>query len=616
MPPVSPLPVTRASARVRPVGALWRLRGYLKPFRVQMAVMFAAAFGAVTAEICIPLLTKAVVDGAIAHGARQLLIPLALAAVGLGMAEALLNLIRRWIQADAVASMEKTVRDDLYAHLQRLQASFHDNWQSGQLLSRATTDLSAIRRFAGFGLIFMVTNVMTFAAVVALLIHLNWWLGLVTGAVFAPVLPVCFRFEKRYRVLSRRVQDQQGDLATLIEEAATGIRVLKALGRGPLAGVRHGAQATEVYRTQVEKAGLLGSFWALLDLIPNAVIGIVIVLGALAVSKGSLTLGGLVAFITLALQLVWPVEALGYIIASGQEAATAAQRVLEIFDAQPEITDKTQDLDSERTVVHALRPAGPPPPQAARSTGRSRGHLVFDRVTFTYPGAAEPVLRDVVLDLPPGQTVVLTGTTGSGKSTLLQLVPRLADATSGSVRLDGTDIRDIPLARLRAAIGCAFEDATLFSASVRENVMFGAPDADEAAVEAALTAAQARFAYELPWGLDTRIGEQGMALSGGQRQRIALARAILAGPDVLILDDPLSALDVHTEERVTRALHEILAGATALVVAHRPSTVALADTVALLSGGVIAATGSHRHLLATSPEYADLMDVEDLEESA
>src|SRR6516225_8245505 len=611
MPPVSPALVTRASARVRPVGALWRLRGYLKPFRIQMAVMFAAAFGAVTADICIPLLTKAVVDGAIAHGDRRLLIPLALAAIGLGVAGALLNLIRRWIQAGAVASMEKTIRDDMYAHLQRLQPSFHDDWQSGQLLSRATTDLSAIRRFAGFGLIFMVTNVMTFAAVVALLIHLNWWLGLVTGAVFAPVLPVCFRFEKRYRVLSRRVQDQQGDLATLIEEAATGVRVLKALGRGRLAGVRHGAQATEIYRTQVEKAGLLGSFWALLDLIPNAVIGIVIVLGALAVSTGSLTLGGLVAFITLALQLVWPVEALGYIIASGQEAATAAQRVLEIFDVRPEITDKTQDLDTERSVVLALRPARPrtpgPPPQAARS---SRGHLVFDHVAFRYPGAAEPVLRDIVLDLPPGQTVVLTGATGSGKSTLLQLVPRLADATSGSVRLDGTDIRDIPLAQLRAAVGCAFEDATLFSASVRENVMFGAPDADEAAVEAALTAAQARFAYDLPWGLDTRIGEQGIALSGGQRQRIALARAILARPDVLILDDPLSALDVHTEERVTRALGQLLAGVTALVVAHRPSTVALADRVALLQDGVIAAAGGHSELMATQPAYAALMSME------
>src|SRR5579859_2847268 len=607
MPPVSPLLVTHASARVRPVGALWRLRGYLKPFRAQMIIMLAAALGAVTAEIAVPLLTKSVVDGAIAHGDKRLLIPLALAAIGLGAAVGLLNMTRRWIQARAVADIEKSIRDDLYAHLQRLQASFHDSWQSGQLLSRATTDLSAIRRFAGFGLIFLVTNVMTFVAVVALLINLNWWLGLVTGVVFAPVLPVCVRFEKRYRVLSRRVQDQEGDLATLIEEAATGVRVLKALGRAREAAARHEAQAAEVCRTQVEKAGLLGSFWALLDLIPNAVIGVIIVLGAVAVSTHSLTLGGLVAFITLALQLVWPVEAMGYIIASGQEASTAAQRVLEIFDTQPEITDKDHRQDhAERGGVRAIRPAFAP----------TRGHLVFDHVAFSYPGAAEPVLRDIVLDLPPGQTVVLTGATGSGKSTLLQLVPRLADATSGSVRLDGTDIRDIPLARLRAAVGCAFEDATLFSASVRENVMFGAPDADEAAVEAALTAAQARFAYDLPWGLDTRIGEQGMALSGGQRQRIALARAILAKPDVLILDDPLSALDVHTEERVTRALHQILAGSTALVVAHRPSTVALADTVALLSGGVIAARGSHQQLLASSPEYAALMDVEDLEASA
>jgi ATP-binding cassette subfamily B protein len=551
-----------------------------------------------TAEIVIPLLTKAVIDGPIAHGAKDLLLPLALAAIGLGGAEALMNLIRRWIQASAVAEIEKSIRDDLYAHLQRLQVSFHDRWQSGQLLSRATTDLSSIRRFAGFGLIFLVTNVMTFVAVVALLIRLNWWLGLVTGAIFAPVLPVCIRFEKRYRVLSRRVQDQQGDLATLVEEAATGIRVLKALGRRREAAARHDAQAAEICRTQVEKAGLLGSFWALLDLIPNAVIGVVIVLGAIAVSSHALTLGGLVAFITLALLLVWPVEALGYIIASGQEAATAAQRVLEIFDTQPEI----KDHHSERAVVLPVQQVRQP-----------RGHLVFDHVAFCYPDTDEPVLRDVVLELEPGQTLVLTGATGSGKSTLLQLVPRLADVSSGSVRLDGTDVRDIPLRRLRTAVSCAFEDATLFSASVRENVMLGAPGADDDAVEAALTAAQARFAYDLPWGIDTRIGEQGMALSGGQRQRIALARAILAGPEVLLLDDPLSALDVHTEERVTRALHEILAGSTALVVAHRPSTVALADKVALLSGGVIAASGSHRELLAANQEYADLMDVEGLE---
>jgi ATP-binding cassette subfamily B protein len=556
--------------------------------------MIAAAIGAAAAEIAIPLLIKSVIDGAIAHHERGLLIPLGLAAIGLGAADAMLNLIRRWVQANAVAEMEKNIRDDLYAHLQRLEPAFHDGWQSGQLLSRATTDLSSIRRFAGFGIVFLLISILTFAAVTVLLIKLNWWLGLVTGCMFVPVLAFCTRFERKYKVLSRRVQDQEGDLATLIEEAATGVRVLKALGRAPEAAAGHAAQATEVYRTQVAKARLLGGFWSVLDLIPNAAIALIVVLGAIAVSQHTLSLGGLVAFITLALQLVWPIEALGYIIASGEEAATAAQRVLEIFDTPPEIKSSTGS--SERAVV---------PPRSASLSG----HLRFEHVSFSYPGSQGPVLRDVELDLARGETLVLTGATGSGKTTLLQLVPRLADVTSGRILLGGTDIRDLPLPALRAAVGCAFEEATLFSASVRENVTFGAADASEQDIEAVLTAAQARFAYDLPWGLDTRIGEQGMALSGGQRQRVALARAILARPEVLVLDDPLSALDVHTEERVTRALSEILTDTTALVVAHRPSTVALADRVALLDGGVITATGTHRELMAAQPAYAALMSM-------
>jgi ATP-binding cassette, subfamily B, bacterial len=581
----------------RPVAALWRLRPYLRPYRSQLTGMIAAAIGATAAEIAIPLLTKSVIDGAIAHQERGLLIPLGLAAIGLGAATAVLNLIRRWVQANAVAEMEKNIRDDLYAHLQRLDPAFHDGWQSGQLLSRATTDLSSIRRFAGFGIVFLLISILTFAAVTVLLIRLNWWLGLVTGCMFVPVLAFCTRFEREYKVLSRRVQDQEGDLATLIEEAATGVRVLKALGRAPEAAAGHAAQATEVYRTQVAKARLLGGFWSVLDLIPNAAITLIVVLGAIAVSHHALSLGGLVAFITLALQLVWPIEALGYIIASGEEAATAAQRVLEIFDTPPEIKSTTDS--PERTVV---------PPQGASVPG----YLRFEHVSFSYPGSREPVLEDIELDLARGETLVLTGATGSGKTTLLQLVPRLADVTSGRILLGGTDIRDLPLPALRTAVGCAFEEATLFSASVRENVMFGVADSSEQDIEAALIAAQARFAYDLPWGLDTRIGEQGIALSGGQRQRVALARAILTRPEVLILDDPLSALDVHTEERVTRALSEILAGTTALVVAHRPSTVALADRVALLSGGVIAATGTHRELMATEPAYAALMSMEEV----
>jgi ATP-binding cassette, subfamily B, bacterial len=366
--------------------------------------------------------------------------------------------------------------------------------------------------------------------------------------------------------------------------------VLKALGRRDEAAAQHGSQAALVRVTQIEKARLRGTFWSGLDLVPNAVIGLILLLGALAVSHRELSLGGLVAFIALALQLVWPIEAMGYILASGQEAATAAQRIYEIFDTDPAITDPA---------------AGQP--AAGSAPARPRGRLVFDHVTFRYPDAPAPVLRGVSLELEPGETVAVVGPNGAGKTTLLQLVPRLAEVSGGRVLLDGTDVRDLPLADLRSRVGCAFEDPTLFSASVRENVSYGAPNADEQAILAALAAAQADFVADLPWGLDTRIGEQGMALSGGQRQRVALARAILARPEVLLLDDPLSALDVHTEARVTRALTEVLAATTALVVAHRPSTVMLADRVALLEDGVIVATGSHRDLLATQARYRALM---------
>jgi ATP-binding cassette subfamily B protein len=591
-----------------PVAALWRLRPYLRPYRYQLVLMLFAALLSTGTEIVIPLIAKVVIDGAITHHERGLLLPLGLLAVGLGAAGALLSLIRRWVQGNAVAGMEQAIRDDLYEHLQRLDPAFHDEWQSGQLLSRATTDLSSIRRFAGFGLVFLFISIMTFAAVVGLLISLNWWLGLITGAMFAPVLVFCTRFERRYKVLARRSQDQDGDLTTLVEEASTGVRVLKSLGRAPEASAAHLAQGAKLGQTRIEMAGLLGTFWATLNLVPNAVIAIVVVLGALAISHHALSIGGLVAFITLALQLVWPVEALGYVLASGEEAATAAQRVLEIFDTEPAIWDDrsaTPTTSAGRKARVAAATSG-----AQYAVGVKHGTVQYEHVRFSYPGTTESVLRDVNLQVERGETLVLAGATGSGKTTLLQLVPRLADATGGRVLVGGTDVRLFPLAELRALVGCAFEEATLFSASVRENVTFGAEGASEEELEAALTAAQARFAYELPWGLDTRIGEQGMALSGGQRQRIALARAILARPQVLILDDPLSALDVHTEERVTRALGQILTGVTAIVVAHRPSTVALADRVALLDGGVIAATGSHRELMANVPAYANLMTME------
>jgi ATP-binding cassette subfamily B protein len=605
-----------------PAAALWRMREYLRPYYLTLALMITAAILAVSAETMIPLITRSVIDGAIAHGTRGRLVPLGIAAIALGTLQAGLNFYRRWSVAGAVNGMEKTIRDDLYHHLQRLDPAFHDSWQSGQLLSRATNDLSTIRRFSGFGIVFFITSTWTFLLIVGLLISMNWWLGLLTGCMFLPVTALCLRFEKKYRVLSRLYQDQTGDLATYVEEATAGIRVIKSLGRGDEAAARHLSLSRLVYRSQVSKARLRGTFWAGLDLAPNVAIGLLLLLGALAVSWHQLTLGGLVAFVTLTLLLIWPIEAMGFIIATGQEAATAAQRIYEIFDTAPEIVDPGRPADPQPSIREASHgseklsqsgPAQPTPasrPEAARAAD-GRGHLVFDGVRFSYPGASAEVLRGVTLDLSPGETVALVGATGSGKSTLLYLVPRLADSTGGLITLDGTDVRDLPLAELRSRVGCAFEEPTLFSASVRENVSFGVQDATEADVLAALEAAQADFVADLPWGLDTRIGEQGMALSGGQRQRVALARAILARPEVLLLDDPLSALDVHTEAKVTAALADVMADSTSLVVAHRPSTVLLADRVALLVGGVIAAIGTHHELLATQPRYRVLMSGEE-----
>jgi ATP-binding cassette subfamily B protein len=326
MPPQQPQPGTPAVEQVAhsdepgtaggrggraPLGSLWRARSYLRPYRWQLVVMLAAAITAVAAEIVIPLLTKAMIDGAIRHHERALLLPIGAAAIGLGAAQAALNFVRRWVSARAVTGVEQALRGDIYAHLQRLPPAFHDEWQSGQLLSRATNDLSAIRRFAGFGIIFLITNTVTFAAVVVLLIRLNWWLGLLTTTVLLPVLAASTRFQRRYRVLSRRSQDQQGDLATYVEEAASGIRVLKALGRGGEAAARHTEQAAEVFRTELSKARLRSTFWAGLDLIPNALIGVLLLLGAIAAGRHELTIGGLVAFITLTLQLVWPIESMG-----------------------------------------------------------------------------------------------------------------------------------------------------------------------------------------------------------------------------------------------------------------------------------------------------------------
>jgi len=463
-----------------------------------------------------------------------------------------------------------------------------------------------------------VVNLATFLVGVGILLALAWQLGLVVAALAVPLVLLCFQYESRYQVLARRSQDQVGDLATTVEESVLGVRILKSFGRSAHLGRTFALQAGELRTTELTKARVISMLWAVIISLPEIALGIVLVLGVRQVAAGTLSAGTLVAFFGTAMGLRWPIDSIGWLLALANDTAAASQRYFEV-------------MDSEVTVQSPQHPVPAPQP---------RGHLVLDGVRFRFDDAHAPAgangspithpsvtrssetplseprssetrlsetLRGIDLELHPGETVAVVGATGSGKTTLTSLINRLYDVTDGSIRLDGVDIREFDLAVLRSRVSVAFEEPTLFSASVRENVLLGAPDGTDEQVRAALDVAQADFVDDLPWGLDTRIGEQGLSLSGGQRQRLALARAVVGRPEILVMDDPLSALDIHTEAQVERALKSVLDSTTALVIAHRASTVLLADRVALLQDGRITHTGTHSELMATVPAYRDLL---------
>lgn len=565
---------------------------WLRPYRRPFAAMFVTAAGAMLAQSLVPLVIGAIVDGPITRHDTSALWPLAGLALLLGVLEAVLFFCRRWAMATVALGTETDIRRDVHAHLQRLPVAFHDRWPSGQLLSRVTSDLSSVRRFVGFGAVFFVANLVTVGVILVLLINLQPVLGTIVFVLLLPLIYLTRRFELRYSADARRAQDLTGDLATAVEESALGIRVIKSYGRRPTVLRAFLGQASVLRGAELAKIRTLAGFWTFLEAVPQVVLGVVVVGGTYAVVHGELELGAFVAFLTLYLRLQWPIISLGWFLALGEEAASAMRRIFEVLDAPVTITDPEPALEQ-----------APPSAQPAVPVGR----LEFRDVVFRYPDAEQPVLRGIDLVVDDGETVALVGATGSGKTTLTALVPRLHDVTSGAVLVGGVDVRDRPLDELRRTVATAFEEPTLFSASVRENITLGRPDASDADIAEAIDVAQAGFVHELPFGLATRIGEQGLSLSGGQRQRLALARAVLGRPRVLVLDDPLSALDVHTEELVEAALRRVLTTSTALVVAHRPSTVMLADRVALLQDGRIVALGTHHDLLRDVPAYRDLL---------
>ncbi|MEU0944440.1 ABC transporter ATP-binding protein [Streptomyces canus] len=582
---------TRATTKNRSaVKTLLRLWPYVRPARARL---FTAAFVAVLASctgLVIPLVLKWMVDGPVADGDTAGVWLGALYLLLLGFAEALLFGLRRWLVARPLSHVEAEMRAGLYRHLQRLPVAFHDRWASGQLLSRATTDLMLLRMFLAFPLTFLLVNSVTILVGVIIMLLQDWALGLVILGPAIPVVVTCVIFEKRYAGVARLAQDQVGDLTTVVEESVLGIRIIKGFGRHRSQARAFRELSGTLRGTELHKARLLATIWGVIVTLPEVAIGAALVLGCVQVADGELSAGTLVAFLSTALALRWPVDSIGFLLAMSQEAATATERYFEAMDEVPEQETHAKGAGAGAT--------GPLPPADG---------LQFHKVRFRYPDAPEdspPVLDLVDLHIRPGESMALVGATGSGKTTLTALVPRLHEITSGRITLDGEDITAMSREELRSRVAMAFEDPTLFSASVGENVLMGA---DERELDRALSVAQADFVHALPHGTGTQVGEQGLSLSGGQRQRLALARAVVGRPRFLVLDDPLSALDVHTEAAVEAALREVLADTTALIVAHRPSTVQLADRVALLSGGRITAVGTHHELLRTNAEYAHLM---------
>jgi ATP-binding cassette subfamily B protein len=587
MPHITPSDARPARGTVR---TIMRILPFVRPALPRIGLGMLAALLAALVSLVIPIVLQGLVDGPLSTGDGSQIWPAALLVLGLGVLEAAFIALRRWFVLTPGTHVEAAMRNTLYKKLQDLPVAFHDRWQSGQLLSRSMSDVGLIRRWLAFGVVLLVVNLLTVIIGFVVLFFYSWILAVLFMVCSIPLWIYGFVFEAKYSVVARRSQDQQGDLATAVEESVHGIRVLKAFGRGRYSLEKFTRQAEELRGTEIEKARAIAGIWLWLLLVPDVAFALCLAGGVWLASTDQLTVGQLFAFFATATVLRWPIESIGFLLSMTLDTRTAIDRLFEVLDEGNPIVD-------------------PVSPQHIESPA---GRLTFDEAHFRYqdsPAQFPDLLDGITLELEPGETMALVGLTGSGKTTLTALATRLYDVTGGAVRLDGVDIRDLPLDELRRHIAMAFEDATLFSASVRDNVLLGrpelaggGPEADKVLAEA-LAIAQADFVTSLPDGADTVVGEEGLSLSGGQRQRLALARAVAAKPAVLVLDDPLSALDVDTEARVEAALRRVLATTTALVVAHRPSTVQLADRVALLENGRVTAVGTHSDLLATNEHY-------------
>jgi ATP-binding cassette subfamily B protein len=563
-----------------------RLLGFLRPYKVSLIVSIVLAVLSQGAAIALIALTGAVIDKALAtHDHRTLWILIA-AVLAVGFARAVLMAGRRLLSGRQALAVEMDMRQGLYAHLVRLSFGFYDRHQTGQLMSRATVDLQGVRFFLGYGLIFFFQNAITVLSVTVVLLVFNWKLALIALAITPVLVVVAYRYSHVTHPTLREVQQKLADVATVAEENIVGVHVVKAFAQEPQESAKFHARSEAVFEQTVKANRQRALYVPFISWIPLLAQGAVLLVGARMVTSGELTVGGFVAFNLYLGMLVVPLRSLGMWIGQAQRATASGERIFQVMDEPEEVAERPGAIEL--------------PP--------GEGDLRFEDVRFEYL-EGRPVLDGVTLDVPAGRTIALIGQTGSGKTTLTSLVPRFYDVTAGRVLVDGADVRDVRLTSLRHAIGVISQDPFLFSASVRENITFGAPDLDDAEVERIARLAQAHeFVERLPEGYETIIGERGVTLSGGQRQRLAIARALAVDPRILILDDATASVDASTEARIRVGLREAMRDRTTLIIAHRLSTIALADEIVVLDDGRIAARGTHDELLETSPVYRDIYE--------
>jgi ATP-binding cassette, subfamily B, bacterial len=561
-----------------------RLLGFLRPYRASLIVSTVLAIAAQVAAILVLVVTGAVINEIEGDPELRVLFAEAGVIVLLGLVRGALTYGRRIISGRQALGVEYDLRDELYSHFLRLSFGFYDRSQTGQLMSRATMDLQAVRFFLGYGLIFFAQHVVTIVVVTVVLFVYNWQLALVALAITPVIVLTAFRYSRVSHPVLRDVQQSLGEVATVAEESITGVHVVKSFAQEKRRAERFGDASNTVFAKTLAANRQRAIYVPLLTFLPFVAQALVLLVGGRMVIDGSMTLGAFSAFYLLLAMLVMPLRMLGMWIGQAQRAVAAGERIFEILDEPEEVSDRTD--------------ATPLPP--------GPGEVTFEGVSFGYD-PERPVIEDVDLHIAAGRTVALIGPTGSGKTTLAALVPRFYDTTRGRVLVDGVDVRRLVRRSLRSEIGVISQDPFLFSASIRDNIALGMPDAPFEAVEAAARAAQAHdFILELPHGYDTVVGERGITLSGGQRQRIAISRALLIDPRILVLDDATASVDATTEAKIRTGLREVMRGRTTIIIAHRLSTIALADEVVVIDHGHVAAQGTQAELLETSPVFREI----------